>query len=105
MQLDLEQLNALPMADRERYMQLEKLFAQPGWKVIMKHAHENVAQAMRQAAFAANWDQNRAAIGNMSAWQSIANMEKETHAAFTAKVTDLGAQREAQRISEEAAYE
>lgn len=105
MQLDLEQLNALPPSDRERYMQLEKLFAQPGWKIVVKGALENIAIAMKQAAFAASWDQNRAAIGNMAAWQSIANMEKDTQAGFADKITQLITERESRRVSEEHDYE
>lgn len=105
MQLDLEQLNALPAADREQYMKLEKLFAQPGWKIVIKGALENVATAFRQAAYASTWDQNRAAIGNMSAWQSIANMEKDTQAGFIAKINDLAAAHEAERVSSELDYE
>jgi hypothetical protein len=105
MQLDLEQLNELPPVDRDRYMQLEKLFAQPGWKIVVKGAQENIATAMRQAAFATSWDHNRAAIGNMSAWQSIANMEKDTQAGFLQKLADLQVEREARRVAAEHDYE
>lgn len=101
MHLDLEQVNALAPDDRNRYMQLEKLFAQPGWRIVVALANQNQAQALQQAAMASNWDANRLAIGNHLAWRAIQNLEKDTQALYSEKALQTMAQEELQRISDE----
>lgn len=99
--LDLEQVNALVPDDRNRYMDLEKLFQQKGWKVVVALARQNAATALLTAARAQNWDQNRVAIGNHMAWQAIANLEKETKEIYEGKANEMIRLEELASISNE----
>lgn len=101
MHLDLEQVNALVPDDRNRYMQLEKLFAQPGWRVVVALATQNAAVALTQAAVASSWDNNRLAYGNHIAWRAIQNLEKDTQALYSEKAMQTLNQQELARLSEE----
>lgn len=101
MHLDLEQVNALAPDDRNRYMQLEKLFAQPGWRVVVALATQKVAEALQQAAFASSWDNNRIAMGAHLAWRGIQNLEKDTQALYSEKAAQQINQEELQRIADE----
>jgi hypothetical protein len=103
--LDLEQVNALSADDRTRYMQLEKLFSQPGWKLVMALAAQNATNALRNAAVAASWDQNRMAIGNHVAWQAIANLEKETQDLYAGKAAGVLQAKELKHLSDEQEFE
>ena len=105
MHLDLEQVNALAPDDRNRYMQLEKLFAQPGWRIVVALATQNAGAALTQAAVASSWDNNRLAYGNHLAWRAIQNLEKDTQALYSEKAAQVIAQDELQRISDEHALE
>lgn len=105
MHLDLEQVNALSPDDRNRYMQLEKMFALPGWKVVVALAQENAAAAFQQAALASNWDANRMALGNHLAWRAIANLEKDTQALYTDKALKNLMADDVRRIAEEHSFE
>lgn len=82
MNLDTEQLNALAPEQRERYMELERLFASKGWRVVIKTAQTNMEAAHNAAANASSWADNRMAIGNRAAWQQIVNMEEQTEAIY-----------------------
>lgn len=86
MHLDEAQLNALPPADRARYMALEHLFAQPGWKIVVALAKANAEAQVKAAAFAKDWPSSRLAIGNGAAWDQIAKLEESTDAAYAEKL-------------------
>jgi len=105
LQLDLEQVNALAPDDRNRYMQLEKLFAQPGWRIVVALATNNAAQSLQQAALASSWDANRLAIGNHMAWRSIQNLERDTQALYADKAAQQFAADDLRRIEDEHALE
>lgn len=101
MQLDEGQLNALPPQDRARYMALEHLFAQPGWKIVVALAKTNAEAQIKAAAFAKDWASSRLAIGNGAAWDEISKLEENTDAAYQAKLAELGrASNEAAIVSE-----
>ena len=89
MHLDEAQLNALPAQDRARYMALEHLFAQPGWKIVVALAKTNAEAQVRAAAFAKDWASSRLAIGNGSAWDQIAKLEEQTEAAYAEMLASL----------------
>jgi len=103
--LDLEQVNALSPDDRARYMQLEKLFSQPGWKLVVALAAQNATNALRNAALASSWDQNRMAIGNHIAWQAISNLEKDTQDLYAGKAAGVIQAKELQHLSDEQDFE
>lgn len=105
MNLDNEQLNLLTPFDRERYMELERLFASKGWKIVQKLAEENAQIAHNTGANASTWADNRVALGNKLAWMSIANFEKDTEAVYEQKAQQARAANEIQLISDEHEYE
>lgn len=105
MNLELEQVNALTPDDRNRYMQLEKLFNQPGWKYVTALAQRNAALALQNAALAATWDTNRMQIGNHMAWLSIANLEKDTQSHYGELSAKALMGRELSQLSEESDFE
>lgn len=82
MSLDQAQLNALKPEDRARYMSLEHLFAQAGWKAVMALAKQRITEQMQRAALAPSWADNRVAIGAAAAWNEIGNLEEATLAHY-----------------------
>lgn len=90
MHLDEAQLNQLPPSDRARYMALEHLFAQPGWKIVVALAKANAEAQVKNAAFAKDWPSSRLAIGNGAAWDEISKLEESTDTAYQAKLVELG---------------
>ena len=105
MHLDIEQLNLLKPEHRERYMELERLFSSKGWKIVKTMAEQNAQLAHNAAANAANWADNRMAVGNRSAWQTIVNIEEQTEATYEKLAADASAAAEIVRIAEEHEYE
>lgn len=103
MNLDELQLNALPPQDRARYMALEHLFAQPGWKIVVALAKQNAEAQVKAAAFAKDWPSSRLAIGNGAAWDQIAKLEEATEASYLAMVAK--ATSTAEEAAEIAAFE
>lgn len=105
MHLDIEQLNVLSPEHRERYMELERLFASKGWKIVKAMSEANAKAAHDAAANASSWADNRLAIGNRGAWMMVANLEEQTEQVYE----DLSAKAlqavEIVRIAEEHEYE
>ena len=85
MNLDTEQLNALSPGDRDRYMELERLFRSRGWKIVLAAANDNVNTAILVGANANTWADNRIAFGNRLAWQTILNFEESTEQLYESK--------------------
>lgn len=86
--LNSAQLNALNPAERERYSDLERMFASRGWKIFVALAKKNAAEGIQRAAFAQSWEQNRAAIGYSHAYNEMANLEVATLAEFEGKANE-----------------
>jgi len=105
MQLDMEQLNALPPADRNRYLALEKLFAMPGWKIVVALAKQNSEAAVQRAAFATSWGDNRLAIGNGYAWNEIQQLETATEKTYATMAVEALTAANADKLSEEHDFE
>lgn len=105
MNLDNEQLNALSAIDRDRYMELERLFSSKGWKIVLAAAQDNANSAYAVGANASSWAENRVALGNRSAWQTIVNFEESTQTLYESKAAQAFETAEIVRISEESEYE
>lgn len=105
MTLDNEQLNALSAPERERYMELERLFASKGWKIVQATAQENANTAFNLGANASSWAENRVAFGNRIAWQTILNFEESTQQLFEQRAATALQAAEIISISEESEYE
>lgn len=85
MNLDNQQLNALAPVERERYMELERLFASKGWRIFIATAKDNANAAYAVGANASTWEENRVAYGNRMAWQYVLALEEATEQEFEAK--------------------
>lgn len=105
MQLDEAQLNALKPSERARYMSLEQLFSQPGWKVVVALAKQNAEEQRNRAAFANSWADNRLAIGNSAAWNAIAQLEEQTEQHYARLVSESEREIEIVKINEEGDFE
>jgi hypothetical protein len=105
MNLDNEQLNSLSAPERERYMELERLFASKGWKIVQTMAKSNAEGAFALGANASSWAQNREAFGNRTCWMTILNLEESTQQLFESKAVAAAQAAEIVRISEESEYE
>lgn len=88
MQLDEAQLNALPPADRAKYMAFESLFAHEGWKYVVALCKARADEFMRRGAFANSWAENRLAIGAGTAWDALSKLEEETETVYAKKVEE-----------------
>lgn len=105
MTLDNEQLNVLSGPDRDRYMELERLFASKGWKIVRQMAQENAQTAHNMGANASSWADNRIAFGNKTCWMTILELEESTQHLFEQKVSAANEAAEIVRFSEESEYE
>jgi hypothetical protein len=83
--MDLDALKYLSDEDKNTYMILERLFSQPGWKLVVALAEKLSLEARDRAAFAKSWDDNRIAIGQGYAYNHIASFEDSTQAEFEQK--------------------
>lgn len=86
--MDLEMLKYLSDEDKTRYMVLERLFAQPGWALLVEEMAKRALAAKDRAAFAQSWDQNRLAIGGGIVYNEIANMQDLTETEFEQKAEE-----------------
>lgn len=81
--MDMNQLNALTDEQKTEYLELSRLFQEPGWKRLVEY-FEQKEQAMLMAAANANsWEDNRIACGLRTAYQEFINMEDTTYAVYT----------------------
>lgn len=82
MRLSLDDLKFLDNEKKTEYMVLERLFDQPGWKVVVAHAQQWFEMSQKRAAFAKTWDENRLAIGAAAVYNQFANLEDITNAEY-----------------------
>ena len=83
--MDLQMLKYLSDEDKTRYMVLERLFAQAGWKLLVEECQKWALAAKDRAAFAQTWDQNRLAVGNGFAYDHISRLEEITETEYEQK--------------------
>lgn len=76
MSLDLEEINLLSNADKNRYMVMERMFESDGWKFVVKWATANVEEAKGRVLNAGTWEQTCFARGALLAYSHFANLEK-----------------------------
>lgn len=80
----MEVFKHLTDQEREQYAALEETLSSKGWALIEKRATETVEALIQQAAFAGTWEQNRACIGQATAWDAVANMRTAVDNEFAA---------------------
>ena len=71
--LDLQEIQNLNDGDKDRYLKMERLFEQPGWKLLTEWAELNEKAQKERAAFAQSWEENRISIGKTLVYQTVAN--------------------------------
>jgi hypothetical protein len=100
--MDLNELKFLSDEDKDKYMALERLWSQPGWRLVVEFATQLAAIHKDAATFAKTWEQNRMSLGSAFAYDHIARLQETTEAEYEQKVE---AAREAARTKDEAEYE
>ena len=81
--MELDQINALPDTAKAKYMALEKLYDQQGWKYVKEWA---VAQANEQASrilSATSWEQHCLHKGAYDAFNLFVNLENTSENEFS----------------------
>ncbi len=105
MHLSQSELDALSIEDKERYRALEQLFKTKGWKLVSALASQNAVAQFKNAALAPNWDQNRIAVGQYLAWNSIASLETETEQLYEQKISEATSQVELKIVQDQHDFE
>lgn len=82
--MDLNQLQALPDAAKDRYMALGRLFEHPSYKFLMEWAQLNVAECTTRELNATAWEVVLLNRGARQAYTHIVNLETNTEAEFEA---------------------
>lgn len=88
MRLSLDDLKFLDNEKKTEYMTLERLFDQPGWKILVERAQQWALLAEKRAAFARSWDDNRIAFGAAAVYNQFANLEEITSTEFENAVSE-----------------
>lgn len=80
--MDIEDLQHLSDAQKERYMLLQRGFDTEFWKFIRVFAEANANNQATRLFNAASWDENRMAFGAHQAFTLVANLEAQTENDF-----------------------
>lgn len=100
--MDMTQLNQLTDEQKQAYMELARVFSEPGWKRIAK-TYEDKAEAMKNAgANAGSWEENRVAYGLRMAYEEVAGLEDIMESLYS-QISDTAT--EAQELVDEEEYE
>lgn len=99
--MDIHQINALSNEQKAKYMALQRLFDQPGFKYLVEWARAQVADSTARELSAATWDQVLLMRGARFAYVNFAEIEKYTEAEFS-DLADSELSREAAEVEEKA---
>jgi len=99
--MDIHQINALSNDQKSKYMALQRLFDQPGFKYLVEWAKAQTADSTQRELSAPNWDQVLLMRGARFAYGNFAEIEKYTEAEFT-ELADSELSREAAEVEEKA---
>lgn len=81
--MDIEHINALSNEHKGKYMSLERLFAQPGFKYLVEWAKAQVGDCTMREMNAPSWDHVLLQRGARLAYANFVDIEKFTEAEFT----------------------
>jgi len=81
--MDIHQINALSNEQKAKYMALQRLFDQPGFKYLVEWARAQVSDSTARELSAPNWDQVLLMRGARFAYVNFAEIEKYTEAEFS----------------------
>lgn len=100
--MDLDQIQHLTDEQKERYLQLERTFDTPGWKLVEEYAIQRANDATGRLLAAKSWEENRIFAGGREAFALFANLRESTESEFAALAA---ANAEAKRTQDEEDYE
>lgn len=86
--MDLNQISHLTAEQKDHYVKLERMFGTPGWLLLEQWAEKSAIEQKERAALATTWDQNRIAVGALSAYQQVAGLQEATEREFEALAED-----------------
>ncbi len=92
--MDMNLLNALPDALKERFNQLEAVLNSPGWKAIVEDLQEQLETANTTINNASSWDNYTYARGFRDALLQTIEIDKRIEADFTAVAEEQVAEAE-----------
>lgn len=81
--MDTAHINALSNEHKGKYMSLERLFMQPGFKYLVEWAKAQVADCTLRELNAPSWDHVLLQRGARLAYANFVEIEKLTEAEFT----------------------
>jgi hypothetical protein len=99
--MDIHQINALSNEAKAKYMALQRLFDQPGFKYLVEWARAQVTDSTQRELSAPNWEQVLLMRGARFAYGNFAEIEKYTEAEF-ADLADTELSRQAAEVEEKA---
>jgi hypothetical protein len=100
--MDMNHLNLLSDEQKAEYMETSRVFAEPGWKRLVKFYEEKVDAMLTSGANATSWEDNRVAYGLRLAYEEFIALE-DTLESYFSSISD--AVTEAQQAAEEDDYE
>lgn len=98
----MNQLNQLTDEQKSEYMELARVFAEPGWQKVVKAYQEKTEAMVTAGANATSWEENRIAYGLRLAYEEFATLEEVTESMFL-QISDSVL--EAQELVDEERYE
>ncbi len=99
--MDIHQINALSNEQKAKYMALQRLFDQPGFKYLVEWARAQVGDSTARELSAPNWEQVLLMRGARFAYANFAEIEKYTEAEFS-DLADTELSRAAAEVEEKA---
>ena len=81
--MDIHQINVLSNEQKAKYMALQRLFDQPGFKYLVEWARAQVTDSTGRELNAPNWEQVLLMRGARFAYMNFAEIEKFTEAEFS----------------------
>jgi hypothetical protein len=82
--MDLDQLKNLSPEQKERYAQLERTFATPGWRLIVEGLKARHMEATERQLVAKTWEETCALRGVRDALGFVVSTEQFVDAEFAA---------------------
>ncbi len=91
--MDLEQTKYLPNEEKQRYAELERLFALPGWARVMAFITAQRESAQQRELSAQTWDNALLNRGARFAFGALETFQEATEQEFAA-IAQANAERE-----------
>jgi hypothetical protein len=100
--VDLDDIQYLNDAEKDRYVKLERLFTSDGWSLVEEWAKQQRENATGRLINANSWEEHRVMTGVRAVYAEVENLRESTEATF-AQIA--AANKEAALLSEESKFE